>query len=428
MRERIIGYVRESTREQALNGFNLIDQQKKIKGYCELFSLGDDITMLIEAGASAKTLKRQEMDKLLEMIKNDEVKTVIVYCLDRLTRRVKDLSTLLELFQKHNVELISINEKIDTTNATGRFIVYILASVAQWEQDTIGERAIRGVDESAYQGNYSKGGKPPFGYIRLDKKLIIDEEKVLIVKDIFHKIAECGYSVLGLVQYLKANYKDVIYWHQMAIWRIVRNNIYYGCFSFRNYQIENHSPAIITKELFDEAQFAISKRRRIHNRKYLFKNLVKCHKCNTLLTQSSTNKKYKTYLYYYCECCNSRINEDIIFDLVKDVIDMENKKKINKIKKVLNQKKITNNEKDLVYIDDAHVNGYIGDDEYKERVNKHKEKLALIENTIEESDMKIIKFEKMNFTDRRKKLLEIVKYINIDMIEKNLINIEYRHK
>ena len=133
-------------------------QEKKIVGYCELFNLGDDIKMMVEAGASAKSLKRPEMDELLEKIRNDEVKTVVVYCLDRLTRRVKDLSILLELFQRYDVELISINEKIDTTNATGRFIVYILASVAQWEQDTIGERAIRGVDESAYQGNYSKGG------------------------------------------------------------------------------------------------------------------------------------------------------------------------------------------------------------------------------------------------------------------------------
>ena len=229
---------------------------------------------MVESGASAKSLRRPKMDVLIEMIKNDEVKTVVVYCLDRLIRRVKDLSILLELFQKHGVELISINEKIDTANATGRFIVYILASVAQWEQDTIGERAIRGVDESAYQGNYSKGGLAPFGYNRLDKKLIVNEAKAIIVQDIINKIAECVFSVLGVVQYLKANYKDVKHWHQMAVWRIIRNHIYYGCFSFRNYQIENHSPAIITEELFDDAQFAISKRRRIHNRKYIFKILL----------------------------------------------------------------------------------------------------------------------------------------------------------
>ena len=64
---------------------------------------------------------------------------------------------------------------------------------------------------------------------------------------------------------------------------------------------------------------------------------------------------------------------------------------------MLNQKKITNTEKDLVYIEDAHVNGYIEEDEYKIRVNKNKKELTLIENEIEESDIKIIKFEKMNF-------------------------------
>jgi site-specific DNA recombinase len=65
---------------------------------------------------------------------------VIIAKLDRLTRSVKDLCSLLELFEKRGVALISVAESLDTASAAGRLVITIMAAVSQWEREAIGER------------------------------------------------------------------------------------------------------------------------------------------------------------------------------------------------------------------------------------------------------------------------------------------------
>ncbi len=120
---RIIGYARESTRDQAVNGFNLDDQEKKIVQYAEIF-YGEtpyDLTIIREEGASAKSLDRPRMNDIIKMVKLKQIDIIIIHNLDRLTRQVRDLATLLELFDHYNVSLVSITEKIDTVTPMGRF-------------------------------------------------------------------------------------------------------------------------------------------------------------------------------------------------------------------------------------------------------------------------------------------------------------------
>jgi site-specific DNA recombinase len=64
---------------------------------------------------------------------------VIVAKLDRLTRGVKDLCGLLELFEKRKVALISVAESLDTGSAAGRLVITIMGAVSQWEREAIGE-------------------------------------------------------------------------------------------------------------------------------------------------------------------------------------------------------------------------------------------------------------------------------------------------
>ena len=69
-----------------------------------------------------------------------KVNAVIIAKLDRLTRSVKDLCSLLELFEKRGVALISVAESLDTASAAGRLVITIMAAVSQWEREAIGER------------------------------------------------------------------------------------------------------------------------------------------------------------------------------------------------------------------------------------------------------------------------------------------------
>ena len=89
---------------------------------------------------SAKHLKRPGLEHLLALVKAGEVGAVIVHKLDCLTRSVKDLNSLVELFEKKGVALVSRQESLDATTATGRLMMNLLASVSQWEREVIGER------------------------------------------------------------------------------------------------------------------------------------------------------------------------------------------------------------------------------------------------------------------------------------------------
>src|SRR5712664_1772969 len=80
------------------------------------------------------------MERLLSLVDDSKVDTVIIAKLDRLTRSVKDLAELLERFQQRGVSLVSVAESLDTGSAAGRLVINIMTAVSQWEREAIGER------------------------------------------------------------------------------------------------------------------------------------------------------------------------------------------------------------------------------------------------------------------------------------------------
>ena len=131
---RVIGYGRESTKEQARYGFNLDDQEKKLRQYAEIYYEPGtyNLEIIREEGASAKSLDRPRMNEILAMVRKKQIDVIIIHNLDRLTRQVRDLATLLELFDQNDVSLISITEKIDTKTPMGRFFIFLIVLIAQW--------------------------------------------------------------------------------------------------------------------------------------------------------------------------------------------------------------------------------------------------------------------------------------------------------
>jgi DNA invertase Pin-like site-specific DNA recombinase len=133
------GYVRVSTDRQADTGVSLEAQEAKIRAMATVrgAELGE---VIVDGGESAKDLNRPGVQRLLELINTGKVDAVIVAKLDRLTRSVKDLCGLLELFEKRKVALISVAESLDTSSAAGRLVITIMGAVSQWEREAIGER------------------------------------------------------------------------------------------------------------------------------------------------------------------------------------------------------------------------------------------------------------------------------------------------
>ena len=71
------------------------------------------------------------MARLLALVEAEQVSVVMLYKLDRLTRSVVDLGKLMDLFKRKRVDLVSLQESLDATTATGELMMNLLASVSQ---------------------------------------------------------------------------------------------------------------------------------------------------------------------------------------------------------------------------------------------------------------------------------------------------------
>ena len=134
-----IGYVRVSTGRQADHGTSLEAQAARIQAMATVQN-AELVDVVVDGGESAKSMNRPGLRRVLAMVESGKVDTVVVAKLDRLTRSVKDLCALLELFERKNVALVSVAESLDTGSAAGRLVITIMAAVSQWEREAIGER------------------------------------------------------------------------------------------------------------------------------------------------------------------------------------------------------------------------------------------------------------------------------------------------
>ena len=156
-----VGYVRVSTERQADKGVSLEAQQAKIRAMATV--QGVTLTeVIVDGGESAKSLKRPGLQRLLAMVEAGKVQAVIVAKLDRMTRSVKDLCGLLELFEKRKVALVSVAESLDTGSAAGRLVITIMGAVSQWEREAIGERTRDALQHK--RGNGERVGNIEYGY------------------------------------------------------------------------------------------------------------------------------------------------------------------------------------------------------------------------------------------------------------------------
>lgn len=321
----IAGYVRVSSREQAMYGYSLDEQERKIKEYVDVF-YGDqeyEYTLYREEGESAKTLKRPKITEIIQRIESGQLDVLVINNLDRLTRSVVDMQYLIELFQSHNTVLTSIKENIDWNNVQGRFFISMISLIAQWEKETLADRTMRGKYESARQGNYSKGSIP-FGYEmdrREGKKLVIREEDAAIVRRIFKSVASGTHTPYTIARELRSGDPEGRKWRACSVLAVIQNTIYYGTFTMNSTVIENHTPPIVDRETWLKANrnatgFDLRKFT------YLFKDKVECSSCQKPCFQAPTTKKSgKSYLYYCCPGCRRYMNEEKITDSLEKTLN-----------------------------------------------------------------------------------------------------------
>ena len=200
---RTVAYIRVSTEKQADKGVSLEAQEAKIRAYAELYGL-DLADVIVDAGVSAKTLERPGLARALGMLKAGEAEALLVVKLDRLTRSVRDLGTLVEDYfgDPEGPALLSVSEQIDTRTAAGRLVLNVLGAVSQWEREAIGERTSAAMRHMAEQGAYI-GGAPRFGYrLAQDGRLETHEAEQAVIRKARALRSE-GLSLRGVARRLE---------------------------------------------------------------------------------------------------------------------------------------------------------------------------------------------------------------------------------
>jgi len=167
---RVVAYVRVSTEQQADAGNSLEAQQEKLRQYAKLYEV-EIVALEVDAGESASTLQRPGLQRALGRLERFEAEGLLVVKLDRLTRSVKDLCTLVDTYFQ-TARLMSVSESVDTSTASGRLVLNILTTVSQWEREAAAERTSAVMQHLKATGKFT-GGWPPYGWT-------IDEEGALV--------------------------------------------------------------------------------------------------------------------------------------------------------------------------------------------------------------------------------------------------------
>jgi len=322
-------YARVSTDEQASGEYSSIESQIDIcKHYIEVQreQKWQYAGSYKDPGFSGKDLDRPGIQELLADIKAGRIDIVIVYKIERLVRSIKDFYKLWDIFQEYKVDFVSATQQFDTSNATGKLMLNILLSFAQYERENTAEKTRDKMRQRARLGKWH-GGWMPYGYNynKKRKKLEINQKEAKAVKTIYaqyntgqkpaqiaNNLNSAGFRTKTRTIKTKAGNKKTIggnRFNEDIIKNIISNPIYKGYVHLDGKEFKGEHKGIITEATWQKAnkQYTAKTRRPTSYAKddhtHLLKGIFKCGQCNCHMTPYPSGKKDKTgkpYLYYAC--------------------------------------------------------------------------------------------------------------------------------
>lgn len=197
--QQAIGYIRVSTQGQADEGVSLAAQRAKIEAWC---SLNDHelVAVFEDAGISGASMNGR--DGLHAALKaTGKGMALVAYSISRLARSTRDMLTIAEQLDRKGADLVSLTEKIDTTTAAGRMVFKMLAVLADFERDQIGERTKMALAHKRAKGEVY--APVPFGFDAIEGRLVEVKRESKIVGDVIRR-REAGASLAEIADYLNA--------------------------------------------------------------------------------------------------------------------------------------------------------------------------------------------------------------------------------
>lgn len=336
-------YMRVSTIMQ-VEGYSLEAQKDRLTQFAK-FQQMDVVREYCDAGKSGKNITgRPEFMRMLQDVADnrDGVDYILVFKLSRFGRNAADVLNSLQYIQDFGVNLICVEDGIDSSKDSGKLTITVLSAVAEIERENILVQTMEGRKQKAREGKWN-GGQAPFGY-RLDPKtdtLVLEPSEAEIVKIIYEKYVYGGMGVESICNYLnqrgyakeKLREQELNYFTRSLVIKVLDNPVYIGKITYGKSKTEKikgtrdqyhrvkvddymvtdgrHEP-VISPELWDAAR---EKRKengvrwvKTHSldHEHLLTGLVKCPVCGVGLAgtvRRRKNKKsgeYKDDFYYRC--------------------------------------------------------------------------------------------------------------------------------
>ncbi len=307
-------YCRVSTDEQAREGYSIEAQKRNLTKYAidNNFEIYD---YYIDDGYSAKDLNRPKLQDLLNDVKDGKVNVVCVWALDRLTRDVVDMWTLINTFNRYDVEFYSMTDSTTTDTASGRLELNVKGIFAQYERERTGERVVEGMLERAKKGYYTANRVLGYDYDPITKEFTQNPEEAKTVRLIFELHCR-GWGIYKIAKHLNSlglKTKEGNQFANNSVSYKIRNGWYYcGKFMYKPKNKKailldaiNINNPILTEEEFMTAQKIrnanYSKTRKYGSEAFTFKRRLQCVCGKNFSTYStwSLRKTGKVMMRYY---------------------------------------------------------------------------------------------------------------------------------
>lgn len=384
-------YTRVSTTMQ-IDGYSLDAQKTKMKAFCDYneYEIAGEYE---DAEKSGKSIEgRVLFNQMMDDIKSgkDEVSYVLVFKLSRFGRNAADVLATLQVMQDFGVNLICVEDGIDSSKDAGKLMISVLSAVAEIERENIRVQTMEGRMQKAREGKWN-GGFAPYGYSLINGKLEVNEEEAVAIRMIFDQYVNTDLGANGIAKYLenhgihkiaRQNGKDPLF-DAALIRRIIQNPVYSGKISYGRRRTEKvHGTrneyrqvkkddyllvdglheALVSEEVWEQAQVKVAaqakkyekvnrdKREKIH----LLSGILKCPVCGAGMYGNKSIKKrkdgsnYKDFYYYGCKHRNmtrghkcdykKQVHEEMLDASVAEVISklVSNPKFSNLIRNKIN--------------------------------------------------------------------------------------------
>lgn len=364
-------YTRVSTSMQ-VDGYSLDAQRDKLKKYAEYQELviaGE----YSDEGKSGKSVEgRPQFMQMLRDIEDskDKVNFVLVFKLSRFGRNAADVLSSLQRMQDFGVNLICVEDGIDSSKDAGKLMISVLSAVAEIERENILVQTMEGRKQKAREGKWN-GGFAPYGYKLENGELHIAEDEVDIIRLIYDKYINTNMGINAIASYLNQNgYRKkkrqnntLDTFASSFIKGVLDNPIYCGKLAFgrrknekvagtrSDYHVVKQDEYMLSdgihEAIISEEDWKLAQKKRestgvshekIHSleHEHILSGIIKCPICGSGMYGNVNRKKradgtfYKDYFYYACKhrtyidghYCSYRKQwgEDRVNDAVAEVI------------------------------------------------------------------------------------------------------------